>query len=174
VSAKKTGNVRRDPPKKGPEGYPVPAETLKAGDVVRMTQDTLKNARWMKTSPRILALNGWPNEFHVRETFERADEGPCVELDECCLRRRDAKGDFSCGGHPMGLFEKSDVKEPEREFRPGDSRASIVVPFLGELAGYEYRADEKKAIFRIGGQPMEVQGGFADFLNDFVKKNGVA
>lgn len=168
----KTGNVKIEAKKKR-EGYPLPKEVLKAGEVIRMTPDAVVGSRWAKTSPRILIAGGWPNEFRVRETFDRADEGPCVELEECCLRRRDPSGDFSCGGHPMGLFEKTGA-QAGREFGPGDSRASVTVPFLGELVGYEYRADEKKAVFRVGGQEMEAVGSLAELLNDVIKKHGVA
>lgn len=143
----KSGNVKREPKAvAGKEANPVPKEILKAGDLVRMTPATLKNPKKAIMSPRVLVAHGWPNEFRVRETFDRTAEGPCIELEECCLKRLNEEGNYWCGGHPMGLFEKVTAGEPaEREFRPGDSRASIVVPWLGELAGYEYRADEKKA-----------------------------
>jgi len=169
----RTGNVKVKTPKvKGKEANPVPKEALKGGDVVRLTPEALKNERWFVTSPRVMIRNGWPNEFHVREEFVHKDEGPCLELDECCLKRFNEEGDYACGGHPMGIFEKVD-RAPDRPFQPGDARASVTVPFLGELVGYEYRADEKRGVFRIGGQEMEVIGSFAELLNNVVKKHGV-
>lgn len=169
---KKTGNVKVQAQKKSKEANPVPKEVLKSGDLVRMTPEAVKSQRWATSSPRILISSGWPNEFSVREAFDHKDEGPCVELDECCLKRFNPDGDYACGGHPMGLFEKVD-RSPNRPFQPGDARASVTVPFLGELVGYEYRADEKKAVFRIGGQEMEAVGNFAEILNDVIKKHGV-
>lgn len=168
--SKKTGNVKVQKSRK--EAYPVPKEVLKSGDVVRMTPEALKNPRWKNTSPRIMIAHGWPNEFHVEEAFEHKDEGPCLEFSECCLKRKESDGKYSCGGHPMGLFERERFASG-RDFKPGDAKASVTVPFLGELVGYEYRADEKKAVFRVGGQEMEAVGGLAELLNDVIKKHGV-
>lgn len=170
---KKTGNVKADASKPPKEAYPAPEEKLQSGDIVRMTPQALKNQTWAKTSPRVLISNGWPNEFHVTEAFEHKTDGPCVELQECCFLRHNPNGEYSCGGHPMGFFEKVKDGSPEREFQPGDSRASVTLPLFGQLLGYEYRADEKKAIFKVAGQEMEATGGLADYLNNIIKKHGV-
>ena len=166
----KSGNV-----KVPPEVYPAPKERIEAGDVVSMTPEALKTVT-PGTSPKVLVDLGWPNEFMVERVFDHHVHGPCVQLQECCLRRKDLKdkkNPFACSGHPMGFFTRL-RGSPEESFEPGDARASVTVPFLGELLGYNYRAKDKKATFRVGGQEMEAEGAFAELLNSIVKKHGVA
>jgi len=148
---------------------------IQAGDVVAMTPEALKS---IKCSPRVLIESGWPNEFYVERVFDDRDHGLCLQLQECCFRRRDLKEKkkpYSCGGHPIGLFERLDSSQgEERVFEPGDARASVTIPFIGELIGYTYRAKDKKAVFRVGGQEMEAEGALAEHLNNIIKKHGVA
>lgn len=169
-----SGNIEK------PMTEPTPPAKFEKGDRVRMTDVTLRDKKKIKMGPRILHSVGWPNDFEVEDVFEREKEGLCISLTSCCFWMRNSKGKFICGGHPVSCFEKvvdpASKREESEPLREGDRRASITVPYLGELMGYEYRTDEhghKKAIFRVGGQKCVAEGGLADLINSVIEKHGI-
>jgi hypothetical protein len=165
--SKKTGNVKHEEPEKKKE-----PEHFEPGDIVRMSQETLRDPELSKMSPRVILTIGLPNEFQVVKVFE-LESVVCLTLDPCCYRRVDRNGKRQCTGHPAVLFERV---AHEHIRQPGDKIASITVPFLGELMGYEYQPDghgNSKAIFRVGGKEMKAEGGLAELLNKVIQNHGI-
>ena len=164
---KKSGNVENEKEAKAPE-----PPRFQVGDVVAITQAALRMGRLAGMSPRILYRVGQPNEFLVIETFETAVDGPCIRLMECCGRGmvdRDKNNKRRCNdGHPALFFEKVDVMRMPQK---GDKASSVFLPFLGEVAKFEWHEDENTPAFvaNLGGKKIALTGFFAKLLKTAVE-----
>ena len=156
---RKNGNV---PPK---EGIPsTPPVKYKEGDVVALTAAALRIGRLSKMTPRLLHQKGHPNEFVVISTFEKGEDGVCLELWPCCNGFLDPKtGNILCQGHHAVYFEKVDqLRMPKK----GDKGSSLILPFLGEVFGMSYFEDEENPEIsaNLFGMKGSASGHFAKIL----------
>jgi hypothetical protein len=143
-----------------------------AGDVVRVKEAVLAAGR-VEMSPVSLVGVGWANEFTVLSTFSTKDGVPCVMLKPCCMfLKNPATGEILCKGHPAEHFQKL---RRERGRQRGDKAASIAVPWVGEVAGFEYEEDEEhpKAAFRVMGKEVRLEGAAAKFMKGVLDGYGI-
>ena len=91
---------------------------------------------------------------------------------QCCfLFENHSTGITTCKGHPAIYFEKM---RKDRAKQKGDRLASVKIPWVGEVAGFEYEEDEEnpKAKFRIMGKECELEGAPAKFFKSMVEGYG--
>lgn len=165
--AKKSGNV--------PAGDHEPeiVEVLSRGDLVRIKQRSLMNDDLL-LSPKDLYSIGHPNAFLVLESFEDPQRGVCIALRECCFVLEDHKnGKKLCKGHEALYFEKMGQ---ERAAQKGDRKASIKIPWLGEVLGYDYQDDEASPSLRVrmaGADPIVLEGMAAQMVKKMLDGSGI-
>jgi hypothetical protein len=147
------------------------AEEFSAGDVVRLKTSALMNGD-LDMTPLSMFRIGHPNEFLVVEAFEHKKLGPCVTLRQCCYLYQDhSSGIKLCKGHQAIFFEKM---RRERARQKGDRMASVKIPWVGEVAAFEYEEDPEnpKARFRIAGKECELEGAPAKFFKSVIEGYG--
>jgi hypothetical protein len=159
MSARKNGNVEPSP-----EAEQYSGEKLVEGDVVGLSPAALRTDRLRKMTPRILHKIGHPNEFIVLDTFENESDGACVVLWPCCFRFVNRKtGRELCQGHSVDYFEKlGSLRTPKK----GDKSSSLVLPFLGEVLGFDFQEDEAtpKLNANVFGMKGEASGTWAKLI----------
>ena len=94
----------------------------------------MRIGRLAQMTPRVLCSIGHPNEFIVLDVFETDSDGVCLALWPCCHRFKKA-GKKICPGHPAVYFEKTGALRTPKK---GDKSSSLVLPFLGEVLGFDY------------------------------------
>lgn len=155
-------------------------EELHIGDAVRLTAKALRSKAGKEWGPRVLIKAGWPNVFYVERIAVDPKAGPAISLSACCCNLI-RKGDFRCRYHPVGLFEKIEIKpgdvgedRPTRKDRPGDRTASIMTPF-GKAASYRYFEDENGPglIINLFGKELELSGEPAKSLFKLAQEKGI-
>jgi hypothetical protein len=147
------------------------AEEFESGDIIRLKASVVTNDE-VKMAPIDLFRIGHPNEFLVVAAFDGGKFGPCVTLRQCCfLFENHSTGITTCKGHPAIYFEKM---RKDRAKQKGDRLASVKIPWVGEVAGFEYEEDEEnpKAKFRIMGKECELEGAPAKFFKSMVEGYG--
>lgn len=147
-------------------------ETFSPGDVVRLKVSALTNDD-LELKALDLYKIGHPNEFVVAETFEQPRRGLCVALRECCyLFENHATGIKTCKGHDAIYFEKMGKERPKKK---GDRIATVTIPWIGELVGFEYQDDEQnpKADFRVAGKKISLEGAPAKLFRDIINGYGL-
>lgn len=166
MATKKDGNVKVDEA----EAVGGPPQKFEEGDVVALTQAALRIGRLELMTPRLLHHIGHPNEFVVLDAFDTGDDGPCLSLWPCCYRFADRKtGKRRCQGHPAVYFEKvRALRTPKK----GDKSSSLVLPFLGEILGFEYEEDEQNPKFNANlfGLKGAASGYFAKVLKGLAEE----
>jgi hypothetical protein len=147
------------------------AEEFEAGDIIRLKTSVLTNDEVLM-APIDLFKIGHPNEFLVVEAFDGGDYGPCVTLRQCCfLFENHSTGLTTCKGHPAIYFEKM---RKDRIKQKGDRLASVKIPWVGEVAAFEYEEDEENptAKFRIAGKECTLEGAPAKFFKSMIEGYG--
>jgi hypothetical protein len=139
-------------------------DKFEEGDVVGLTQAALRIGRLELMTPRLLHHIGHPNEFIVLDAFESGEDGLCLSLWPCCYRFLDRKtGKKRCQGHPAVYFERvGSLRMPQK----GDKSSSLILPFLGEVLGFDYQEDESNPALQanILGMKGQANGHFAKML----------
>lgn len=173
MTPRRNGNV----PRRGEDKTQGPPPVFEEGDVVAMTQATLRIGRLQGMSTRLLYTIGWPNEFLVTRSFDDEEDGPCVSLWPCCLPpfgiglvdRRGSQ--FRCKGHPTLYFEKVAVTKTPKK---GDKLSSIVLPFgIGEILGLEWHEEEEEFVGRILGKEGAVAGALGKYIKKIAESNNL-
>lgn len=166
MSAKKGGNVQS-------EELEVPKssqEKFADGDVVAITQAALRIGRLALMTPRVLYGIGHPNEFVVLDVFETESDGVCLALWPCCHRFKDRKtGKKICPGHPAVYFEKvGSIRSPKK----GDKSSSLVLPFLGEVLGFDYEEGDEEGGEnpKMNANLFGLKGGASGYWAKLLKK----
>lgn len=168
MSEKGNGNVRGGPADETQREQQVPAWPFKPGDIVALTGAALRIGRLETMTPRALYQLGRENRFLVIETFETADDGPCVMLSPCCFKYVDRRANGMkprCKGHPVVYFEKVGILRAPKK---GDKASSLTLPILGELFGLEWQDDEENP--RLNANVLGLRGSATGFVAKFLKK----
>jgi hypothetical protein len=165
---KRNGNVT--PPEDVPQKAP---EKFEEGDVVGLTQAALRIGRLELMTPRLLRQIGHPNEFIVLDAFKSDEDGVCLTLWPCCFRFVDHKtGKKRCQGHPSVYFEKTgSLRMPKQ----GDKSSSLILPFLGEVLGFDYQEDESNPEIQanVFGMKGSASGYFAKMLKKLAEESKI-
>lgn len=158
---KKTGNI---PPEEAPVQGPPPK--YEEGDVVALTQAALRIGRLELMTPRLLHQIGHPNEFIVIDAFDTGEDGICLSLWPCCYRFLDRKtGKKRCQGHPALYFEKiGNLRMPKK----GDKSSALVLPFIGEILGFDWQEDEDNP--NLNANVFGLKGAASGYFAKILKK----